>query len=128
MATTKKKTEAGSTPAVETIPLVVDTVSPAVAATEEKPARRTRKAAAKKEETAPTAKKTRCKTAATKVVIQLAGKDATSDDLVARAKADWVSKGNDATDITSLNVYLNAGEGMVYYVVNDDYLSGSFDF
>ena len=31
-------------------------------------------------------------------------------------------------DIKELAIYVNAAEGTVYYVVNDDYLSGSFDF
>ena len=43
-------------------------------------------------------------------------------------KEDWSAKGNSLEDIKELSLYVNATEGMVYYVVNDDYLSGSFAF
>ncbi len=64
----------------------------------------------------------------TKVVIELAENSASSDTLIARAKEDWAAKGNALADIKELALYVNATEGMVYYVVNDDYLSGSFAF
>ena len=65
---------------------------------------------------------------ATKVVIELADNSASADTLVERAKEDWAAKGNALEDIKELALYVNATEGMVYYVVNDDYLSGSFAF
>ena len=65
---------------------------------------------------------------ATKVVIELADNSASSDTLIERAKEDWAAKGNALADIKELALYVNASEGMVYYVVNDDYLSGSFAF
>ena len=45
---------------------------------------------------------------------------------IERAKEDWVAKGNALDEVKALSLYINAVEGMVYYVVNDDYLSGSF--
>lgn len=64
----------------------------------------------------------------TKVVIELAENSASADTLIERAKEDWSAKGNSLEDIKELSLYVNATEGMVYYVVNDDYLSGSFAF
>ena len=62
----------------------------------------------------------------TKVVIELPSVSESADSLVARAKADWTAKGNSLDDMKQLTLYINAVEGMVYYVVNDDYLSGNF--
>lgn len=79
----------------------------------------------------PAPKRTATKKAAKpveKVVVQIMGKDATPEDMVARAKADWEANGHSVADIQTLSVYLNAAEGMVYYVVNDDMNSGSFAF
>ena len=64
----------------------------------------------------------------TKVVIELAENSASADTLIELAKEDWAAKGNSLEDIKELALYVNATEGMVYYVVNDDYLSGSFAF
>ena len=54
--------------------------------------------------------------------------DALKKMMVERAKSDWTAKGNSLDDVKDLALYINASEGMVYYVVNDDYLSGSFAF
>lgn len=62
----------------------------------------------------------------TKVVIELPTVSESADTLVERAKADWTAKGNSLDDMKQLTLYINAAEGMVYYVVNDDYLSGNF--
>lgn len=62
----------------------------------------------------------------TKVVIELPTVSESADSLVDRAKADWTAKGNSLDDMKQLTLYINAVEGMVYYVVNDDYLSGNF--
>ncbi len=62
----------------------------------------------------------------TKVVIELPTVSESADSLVDRAKADWIAKGNSLDDMKQLTLYINAVEGMVYYVVNDDYLSGNF--
>lgn len=115
--------EAVETAAVE----AVETVEAAPAA--EKPKK---KAAAKKTAEKPAAPKAaRAKKAAaisTKVVVELMDKSADSATLVERAKEDWTAKGNALEDVKELALYINATEGMVYYVVNDDYLSGSFAF
>ena len=105
-------------------------------AAEKKPAEKkpaAKKAPAKKAEKkaeAPKAAPARGRKAkiATKVVVELADRNATPDELVERAKTDWANKGNSVDDIKELAIYVNAAEGTVYYVVNDDYLSGSFDF
>lgn len=79
----------------------------------------------------PAAKTSRAKkpaAVATKVVIELMEKSADSVTLIERAKEDWTAKGNSLEDVKELALYINASEGMVYYVVNDDYLSGSFAF
>ncbi len=82
----------------------------------EKPARAVKKAAAK-------AKK---EDVETKVVIELPHVSESADSLIERAKADWTAKGNSLADMKQLTLYINAAEGMVYYVVNDDYRSGNF--
>lgn len=112
-----KKTVAADVKAVEKTEVAAEIVEAAPA--EEKTEK---KAAAK----APKAKKSA--DIATKVVIELMEKSADSSTLIERAKADWVAKGNTLEDVKDLALYINASEGMVYYVVNDDYLSGSFAF
>ena len=94
---------------------VEETAEKAKAAVE-KPARAVKKAAAKvkKEEIE------------TKVVIERPNVSESADSLIERAKADWTAKGNALADMKQLTLYINAAEGMVYYVVNDDYLSGNF--
>ncbi len=85
---------------------------------------------------APAEKKTAAKRTTTKkaaaptvnVVVQIMGKDATPEDMVARAKADWEAQGRSVDEIKTLSVYLNTCEGRVYYVVNNDFNSGSFAF
>lgn len=62
----------------------------------------------------------------TKVVIELPNVSESSDVLIERAKADWTAKGNALEDVKQLTLYINAAESMVYYVVNDEYSSGSF--
>ncbi|MDD5946706.1 MAG: DUF6465 family protein [Oscillospiraceae bacterium] len=102
----------------------------------EKPAKRTRKccktaeASAAPVEEKPAAKRTPAKKAApaVNVVVQIMGKEATPEDMVARAKADWEAQGHSVSEIQNLAVYLNAAEGKVYYVVNDNGNSGSFAF
>ena len=84
---------------------------------------------AAKKTTEKTVKASRAKKAAdiqTKVVIELPTVSESADTLVERAKSDWTAKGNSLDDMKQLTLYINAVEGMVYYVVNDDYLSGNF--
>ena len=84
---------------------------------------------AAKKSTTKTAKAPRAKKAPaieTKVVIELPTVSESADSLVERAKSDWTAKGNSLDDMKQLTLYINAVEGMVYYVVNDDYLSGNF--
>ena len=96
-----------------------------------KTAAKTRRTAKKAAEDKPAKapKATRAKKAAdveTKVIIELPNVAESADSLVTRAKADWLAKGNAPEDMKQLTLYINAAEAMVYYVVNDDYLSGNF--
>ena len=99
----------------------------AVVAEEVKPVKKPR-AAKKAAPAAKAAGRTKKAELKAKVVIELGDKKATPESLVERAKNDWQAKGNAVEDMKDLSIYVNAGEGTVYYVVNDDYLSGSFDF
>ncbi len=138
MATAKKKP---ATTVEETVKAAVETAPVAEATVVEAPKtektakrsckRKTVEAPAATVEKKPAAKRTAAKKAAApavNVVVQIMGKDATPEDMVARAKADWEAQGHSVDEIKSLSVYLNTAEGRVYYVVNDDFNSGSFAF
>lgn len=128
--------------AVEAVQEVLIPVETVASADAEKPAKKApaekktaaktvKKAAEKKESAEKSVKKTASRTATKKgctatVEIQFGDSKATPDELVARAKEDWAQKGNSLDDVKKLAVYFNATEGMVYYVVNDIYNSGSF--
>ena len=112
----KESVKAAAETAVEKAEVVVEKAKTAA-----------KKVAKPKAEKAPARAKKAAKTEIeTKVVIELADKSASSDSLIERAKEDWVAKGNALDEVKALSLYINAVEGMVYYVVNDDYLSGSF--
>ena len=128
-------------PAEETTVITEEVVTAAPAAEKKTAAKKpsVKKPAAKKvvekktavkktvaEKKTPT-KKTSLK-AAVAVFVQSAGKQASPDELVARAKADWTDKGNDLASMKKIAVYFNADEGMVYYAVNEDENSGSYAF
>jgi hypothetical protein len=80
------------------------------------------------EKTAKTPRAKKAPEFETKVVIELPEVSESTAVLVERAKADWTAKGNSLDDVKQLSLYINAPERMVYYVVNDDYLSGNFAF
>lgn len=123
-----KKVKAVAEDAKAAVKTVVEPVAEKAEAPVEKTKTATKKAAAKPRQTAakkPAVKKTTEKIEA-KVVIELPNVSESTDSLIARAKADWTAKGNALSDIKQLALYINAAEGMVYYVVNDDYLSGNF--
>ena len=123
-----KKVKAVAEDAKATVKAAAETVTEKAEATVEKAKSAAKKAAAKPRRTA--AKKPAVKKAAekieTKVVIELPNVSESTDSLIDRAKADWTAKGNSLSDMKQLTLYINAVEGMVYYVVNDDYLSGNF--
>ncbi len=124
-----KKVKAVAEDAKATVKAAAETVTEKAEATVEKAKTAAKKAAAKPRRTA--AKKAApAKKAAdqieAKVVIELPNVSESTDSLIDRAKADWTAKGNALTDMKQLTLYINAVEGMVYYVVNDDYLSGNF--
>ncbi len=140
MATTKKK-PMQDTAVVEPAATLIPDTTPAVV--EEAPVKKTTRKSTKKT-VADAAPKATAKTAAketkttrtcarkaavtTQVTIELGDKSASSEALIARAKEDWEAKGHSVKDIKNLSVYVNTSESMVYYVVDDDYLSGSFAF
>ncbi|MBR3046464.1 MAG: hypothetical protein IKI45_18525 [Oscillospiraceae bacterium] len=133
MPNTKKevaeKVKAVAEDAKATVKAAAETVTEKAEATVEKAKTAAKKAAAKPRRAA--AKKAApAKKAAdqieAKVVIELPNVSESTDSLIDRAKADWTAKGNALNDMKQLTLYINAVEGMVYYVVNDDYLSGNF--
>ena len=133
MPNTKKevaeKDKAVAEDAKATVKAAAETVTEKAEATVEKAKTAAKKAAAKPRRAA--AKKAApAKKAAdqieAKVVIELPNVSESTDSLIDRAKADWTAKGNALNDMKQLTLYINAVEGMVYYVVNDDYLSGNF--
>ncbi len=139
MARTKKEVAESAKAVAETVAEKAGAVAETVAEKAEavvaaaKSAAKPRRAAKKTAETkdaqaakAPRAAKKAADKLNTKVVIELAERSASADSLIERAKEDWTAKGNVLDDMKELALYVNAGEGMVYYVVNDDYLSGSF--
>lgn len=141
--TKKAAAEEAVAKTVEEVAVAAPAEETAAPAKEEKPAKTRKPRTAKKAaEKAPAAEKKAEKKVAekparaakkagkltAKVVVEINEKSATPDELVERAKTDWANKGNSVDDIKELAVYVNAAEGTVYYVVNDDYLSGSFDF
>jgi len=116
--TAKETVKTAAENAVEKAEVVVEKAKTAAKKVAKPRTKKTDDAAAKK-----TAKADQIET---KVVIELADKSATSESLITRAKEDWTAKGNSLDEVKELALYINANEGMVYYVVNDDYLSGSF--
>lgn len=126
-----EKVKAVAEDAKATVKAAAETVTEKAGATVEKAkaAAKTRRTAKKEEapktKTVKAAKKTADKLE-TKVVIELPHVSESTDSLIESAKADWIGKGNNLADMKQLTLYINAAEGMVYYVVNDDYLSGNF--
>lgn len=124
-----KKVKAVAEDAKATAKAAAETIAEKAEETVEKAKSAAKKAAAKPRQAAAkktaAAKKDADKIEA-KVVIELPNVSESTDSLIARAKEDWTGKGNSLSDMKQLSLYINAAEGMVYYVVNDDYLSGNF--
>ena len=124
-----KKVKAVAEDAKATVKAAAETVTEKAGATVEKAKTAAKKAAAKPRaaKKAVSDKKPAQKDKPDyKVVIELPNVSESTDSLIERAKADWTAKGNALSDMKQLTLYINAVEGMVYYVVNDDYLSGNF--
>lgn len=125
-----EKVKAVAEDAKATVKAAAETVTEKAEATVEKAkaAAKTRRTAKKADAPKVAAKKPAAKAAKleTKVVIELPHVAESTDSLIESAKADWIAKGNVLADMKQLTLYINAAEGMVYYVVNDDYLSGNF--
>ena len=86
-------------------------------------------APAKKAEKKPaaTAKKTSSKKkTSTEVYVQFDGKEFTSSELIAQVKEIWTKEmGHKVSEATDMKVYVNANEGIAYYVINGD-ITGNF--
>ena len=124
-----KKVKAVAEDTKATVKAVAETVTEKAEATVEKAKSAAKKATSKPRQAAANkaaAAKKDADKIETKVVIELPNVSESTDSLIARAKADWTAKGNSLSEMKQLSLYLNAAEGMVYYVVNDDYLSGNF--
>ncbi len=55
------------------------------------------------------------------LTIQFAGKDSKESDLVAAAKDAFKAAGNKASDVKKVELYVQPENGVVYYVINDDF-------
>ncbi|MBP0988203.1 MAG: hypothetical protein IK134_09055 [Oscillospiraceae bacterium] len=122
-----KKVKAVAEDAKATVKAAAETVTEKAEATVVKAKTAAKKAAAKPRAAAKkTAAKKDAEKIETKVVVELPNVSESTDSLIERAKADWTAKGNALSNMKQLTLYINAVEGMVYYVVNDDYLSGNF--
>lgn len=76
----------------------------------------------------PAAKKTAAKKeAVATVVLQYAGREVFEQDIMARAKADWVSAGHKEGDLKEITLYIKPEENVAYYVANGSD-TGSFSY
>lgn len=53
--------------------------------------------------------------------VEFAGKQVAQDELVKNIKKIWTDAGNKASEIKSLNVYVQPDNNIAYYVINDDF-------
>ena len=142
--TTAKKAEEATTVETEVVKAVkeapkaekkdeeVSKVAEVVEETPKKPAAKktaTRKTAEKKTPAKkPAAKKTAAKKeAVTTFVLQYAGREVFEQDIMARAKADWVAAGHKEGDLKEITLYIKPEENVAYYVANG-IDTGSFSY
>ena len=127
--TTAKKAEEATTVETEVVKAVKEApkaekkdeeVSKVAEVVEEAP----KKPAAKKTATRKTAAK---KEAVTTVVLQYAGREVFEQDIMARAKADWVAAGHKEGDLKEITLYIKPEENVAYYVANG-IDTGSFSY
>ena len=62
----------------------------------------------------------------TELFIQFAGYEVAEEDLVARAKKEWVDAGNKVGDLTTLSLYVKPEEYKAYFVINGTF-AGELD-
>ena len=67
------------------------------------------------------------KEAVTTVVLQYAGREVFEQDIMARAKADWVAAGHKEGDLKEITLYIKPEENVAYYVANG-IDTGSFSY
>lgn len=84
----------------------------------------TRKTAEKK---TPARKPAAKKEAVATVVLQYAGREVSEQDIMARAKADWVAAGHKEKDLKEITLYIKPEENVAYYVANGSD-TGSFSY
>ena len=137
--TTAKKAEEATTVETEVVKAVKEApkaekkdeeVSKVAEVVEEAPKKTaTRKTAEKKTPAKkPAAKKTAAKKeAVTTVVLQYAGREVFEQDIMARAKADWVAAGHKEGDLKEITLYIKPEENVAYYVANG-IDTGSFSY
>lgn len=58
------------------------------------------------------------------IYVQFGNNEFFTKDIVEKVKAAYVAEGHKAESIKQVRVYIKPEEGMVYYVVNNDYASG----
>lgn len=52
-------------------------------------------------------------------VIEYAGEQYLTDDILKKVKEDWTAKGNKVKDL-NVQIYVKVEEKMIYYVVNEE--------
>lgn len=63
----------------------------------------------------------------TKFTVEFADKSVVKDELVKNIKKIWTDAGNKATDIKSLEIFLQPDNNIAYFVINDDF-KGDYKF
>ena len=63
----------------------------------------------------------------TKFNVEFADKSVVKDELVKNIKKIWTDAGNKATDIKSLEIFLQPDNNIAYFVINDDF-KGDYKF
>ena len=63
----------------------------------------------------------------TKFTVEFADKSVVKDELVKNIKKIWTDAGNKATDIKSLEIFLQPDNSIAYFVINDDF-KGDYKF
>ena len=66
-------------------------------------------------------------TAPKNIVVQFAGKDRKTDEILDLIKTDAMAKGLKDEDFGKVDIYIKPEEQKVFYVVNDE-VNGSIDF
>lgn len=60
------------------------------------------------------------------MITEYSGKQISETDLTKIAKKEWTNAGHKASDIKSIELYIQPENSITYYVINDDF-KGSFE-